>query len=79
MTLLDDYQGLYKLRGVQIVAVMLGNVPGQLLKRTGVDSLLIQVRSCRTTTLLVLTLFSHCRHAWGLYATRSLLICCGHQ
>ncbi|KAF8918070.1 hypothetical protein CPB85DRAFT_1282415 [Mucidula mucida] len=42
MTLLDDYQGLYKLRGVQIVAVMLGNVPGQLLKRTGVDSLLIQ-------------------------------------
>lgn len=44
MTFLDDYEARYKLRGVVIVQEMLRHVPKDLLKRTGVDGLLKQVR-----------------------------------
>jgi hypothetical protein len=44
MTLLDDYEAPYKLRGIRIVAEMLQRVPNDLLKRTGVDVLLFTVR-----------------------------------
>lgn len=44
MTLLDDYEAEYKLRGIVIVGEMLERVPGELLKRTGVDGLLFTVR-----------------------------------
>ncbi|KIY45969.1 hypothetical protein FISHEDRAFT_48262 [Fistulina hepatica ATCC 64428] len=40
MTLLDDYQIQQKLRGVQLVQVMLQRVPVSVLKRTGIDILL---------------------------------------
>ncbi|TDL29607.1 hypothetical protein BD410DRAFT_780065 [Rickenella mellea] len=40
MTFLDDYQAVYKLKGVKLVSEMLANVPKMLLKRTGVDQLL---------------------------------------
>ncbi|KAF7301516.1 hypothetical protein MIND_00717000 [Mycena indigotica] len=42
MTLLDDYEAQYKLAGVRIAAAMLDSVPGSLLKRTGVGSLLLE-------------------------------------
>lgn len=44
MTLLDDYEAEYKLKGIIIVWEMLEKVPGELLKRTGVDGLLFTVR-----------------------------------
>lgn len=44
MTLLDDYEARYKLRGVEIVSEMLRHVPKELLKRTGVDGLIRTVR-----------------------------------
>ena len=44
MTLLDDYEAGYKLRGIVIIGEMLERVPGELLKRTGVDGLLFTVR-----------------------------------
>lgn len=44
MALLDDYEARYKLQGVQIVSVMLQQVPKELLKRTGVDGLIRSVR-----------------------------------
>ncbi|KAI5829782.1 hypothetical protein K523DRAFT_320316 [Schizophyllum commune Tattone D] len=40
MTLLDDYQSAYKLRGIVVVRDMLARVPAGLLKRTGVAALL---------------------------------------
>ncbi|OBZ71884.1 hypothetical protein A0H81_08168 [Grifola frondosa] len=40
MTLLDDYETSNKLRGVHLVAELLDRVPGDLLRRTGVDGLL---------------------------------------
>ncbi|KAI5894425.1 uncharacterized protein SCHCODRAFT_02624635 [Schizophyllum commune H4-8] len=40
MTLLDDYQSAYKLRGNVVVRDMLARVPAGLLKRTGVAALL---------------------------------------
>ncbi|KAG6867752.1 hypothetical protein C0993_011632 [Termitomyces sp. T159_Od127] len=40
MALLDDFETSYKLRGVGIVSEMFLEVPGQLLKRTGVDGLI---------------------------------------
>jgi hypothetical protein len=43
MTLLDDYEAPYKLRGIKIVSEMLERVPKDLLKRTGVDELLFTV------------------------------------
>lgn len=43
MTLLDDFEAPYKIRGVHVVQKMLERVPVDLLKRTGVDSLLFQV------------------------------------
>ncbi|KDR80514.1 hypothetical protein GALMADRAFT_240803 [Galerina marginata CBS 339.88] len=47
MTFLDDYEPKYKLRGVTLVQEMLRHVPGDLLKRTGVDGLLRQsLRTC---------------------------------
>jgi hypothetical protein len=44
MTLLDDYEAPYKLRGIRIVSEMLERVPADLLRRTGVDGLLFSVR-----------------------------------
>lgn len=50
MTFLDDYQVPYKLIGVQMVNMLLEHVPRDILKRTGVDGLIITVnllpRSC---------------------------------
>lgn len=43
MTLLDDYEVRYKIRGAEIVSELLKAVPSELLKRTGVDSLLYTV------------------------------------
>ncbi|KAJ7076314.1 hypothetical protein B0H15DRAFT_864086 [Mycena belliarum] len=60
MALLDDYEPGYKLKGVKILTVMLERVPGSVLKRTGVDSLLsaslgrslTQLQSPETSRLL---------------------------
>ncbi|KAF5357658.1 hypothetical protein D9758_007440 [Tetrapyrgos nigripes] len=41
MTLLDDYQTYHKLQGVQIVLELLQRVPKEVLKRTGLDGLLL--------------------------------------
>ncbi|PBL02090.1 hypothetical protein ARMGADRAFT_1071590 [Armillaria gallica] len=41
MSLLDDYEARYKIKGVRIVSEMLHRVPKTLLKRTGVDGLLL--------------------------------------
>ncbi|KAE9388619.1 hypothetical protein BT96DRAFT_428892 [Gymnopus androsaceus JB14] len=41
MTFLDDYQVPYKLIGVQMVNMLLEHVPRDILKRTGVDGLII--------------------------------------
>ncbi|KAJ6516312.1 hypothetical protein C8R45DRAFT_1087411 [Mycena sanguinolenta] len=41
MALLDDYEARYKLMGVRITSAMLDRVPSSVLKRTGVDSLLM--------------------------------------
>jgi hypothetical protein len=43
MTLLDDYEAVYRLRGIEVVSEMLKQVPKQLLSRTGVDGLLLSV------------------------------------
>lgn len=43
MTLLDDYEVVYKLRGVAIISRMLKTVPPDLLRRTGVDELIFSV------------------------------------
>ena len=44
MTLLDDYEARYKLKGVQVVSRLLEVSPPDLLRRTGIDSLLLNVR-----------------------------------
>ncbi|KAJ7265856.1 hypothetical protein B0H12DRAFT_173170 [Mycena haematopus] len=41
MALLDDYEARYKLMGVRITSTVLDRVPSSVLKRTGVDSLLM--------------------------------------
>ena len=43
MTLLDDYEASYKLRGIAIISQMLKAVPPDLLRRTGVDELIFSV------------------------------------
>ena len=43
MTLLDDHQAKYKLQGVQLVSQLLEVVPPALLRRTGIDTLLLGV------------------------------------
>lgn len=40
MTLLDDYETFYRLRGVNVASDMIQRVPADLLRRTGVDGLL---------------------------------------
>ncbi|KZT20671.1 hypothetical protein NEOLEDRAFT_1075293 [Neolentinus lepideus HHB14362 ss-1] len=47
MTLLDDYEAPYKLRGIRVVSHFLARAPPYLLQRTGVDGLLFS--SLRTT------------------------------
>ncbi|KAK7060110.1 hypothetical protein VNI00_000874 [Paramarasmius palmivorus] len=42
MTMLDDYQVPYKLKGAKIILEMLERVPKDLLKRTGIDGLILQ-------------------------------------
>ncbi|KAJ7895955.1 hypothetical protein B0H14DRAFT_2558408 [Mycena olivaceomarginata] len=62
MALLDDYETRYKLMGVTITSTMLERVPPSVLKRTGLDSLLIaslnrsltQLQSPETPCLLPL-------------------------
>ncbi|KAJ7895953.1 hypothetical protein B0H14DRAFT_3425910 [Mycena olivaceomarginata] len=62
MALLDDYEARYKLMGVTITSTMLERVPPSVLKRTGLDSLLIaslnrsltQLQSPETPRLLPL-------------------------
>jgi len=44
MTLLDDYEAPYKLRGIRVVSDFLARAPPHLLQRTGVDGLLFSVR-----------------------------------
>ena len=51
MSFLDDYQVPYKLCGVRLVFDMLARVPPHLLLRTGVDTLMFNVRS--------IVMFSH--------------------
>lgn len=43
MTLLDDYDTRYKLRGIHLASEMLQSVPPELLRRTGVAGLLFSV------------------------------------
>lgn len=43
MTFLDDYQVPYKLKGVKMVEELLQHVPREILKRTGVDGLILTV------------------------------------
>ncbi|KAJ7783393.1 hypothetical protein B0H14DRAFT_3893827 [Mycena olivaceomarginata] len=62
MALLDDYEARYKFMGVTITSTMLERVPPSVLKRTGLDSLLItslnrsltQLQSPETPRLLPL-------------------------
>ncbi|KAF8591494.1 hypothetical protein K439DRAFT_1553144 [Ramaria rubella] len=49
MTLLDDYQSHYRLKGLIVVSALLDHVPPESLKRTGVDGLLVS--SLRTTMI----------------------------
>ncbi|KAH7931416.1 hypothetical protein BV22DRAFT_998586 [Leucogyrophana mollusca] len=42
MTFLDDYEARYKLCGIQLASNMLKSVPRELLRRTGVDGLLLR-------------------------------------
>ncbi|KAM5532640.1 hypothetical protein V8D89_013684 [Ganoderma adspersum] len=47
MTLLDDYEAKYKLKGVQVVSRLLEVSPPDLLRRTGIDSLLLNsLKTC---------------------------------
>lgn len=55
MTLLDDYETLYRLRGVQVVSEMIERVPADLLRRTGVDGLLFSVGSSQRSASMALT------------------------
>lgn len=50
MTLLDDYETFYKLKGVEVVSELLEHVPPELLRRTGVDGLLVSVRHSAATS-----------------------------
>lgn len=43
LTLVDDYEPSFKLRGILIMTDMLGRVDPITLKRTGLDSLLMTV------------------------------------
>ena len=43
MTLIDDYQAAYKLRGALLALDLLENVPVTILKRTGISQLLLTV------------------------------------
>lgn len=63
MTLLDDYELKYKLRGVQIVDHLLINVPGELLRRTGISGLFYSVR------------FTLCRMNESSHAIQSFKTC----
>jgi Tti2 family len=45
LTFLDDYEAPYKLLGVRMVSEMFKTVPKDLLKRTGIDGLLLSVRA----------------------------------
>lgn len=55
MTLLDDYEFSYKLLGLPVVNHLLDNAPGELIRRTGINGLLITVRTRRPTHTPVLT------------------------
>lgn len=43
MTLLDDHQARYKLQGARLVSQLLYVTPADLLRRTGIDTLLLTV------------------------------------
>ncbi|EJF63083.1 hypothetical protein DICSQDRAFT_103604 [Dichomitus squalens LYAD-421 SS1] len=49
MTMLDDYDAKYKLRGVQLVSQLLEVSPPDLLRRTGIDTLILSsLKTCLT-------------------------------
>ncbi|KAI0723544.1 hypothetical protein C8Q76DRAFT_723258 [Earliella scabrosa] len=49
MTLLDDHQAQYKLRGVRLVSQLLEAAPPELLRRTGIDTLILNsLKTCLT-------------------------------
>ncbi|KAJ3551934.1 hypothetical protein NM688_g4421 [Phlebia brevispora] len=64
MTLLDDYEARYKIPGVRVISEMLDRVPPELLRRTGIDGLILaslqgcftSLRKPETPTLLRLTI-----------------------
>src|ERR1700730_3578080 len=72
MTLLDDYEAKYKLQGVKIVSEMLGRVPPELLRRTGIDRLLLTVGIC------VLIFFDPLLTCETLGWSKSLTTCLHH-
>lgn len=47
MTMLDDYEASRKVQGIKIVSEMLGKVPKDLLRRTGVDGLIFTVSAAQ--------------------------------
>lgn len=82
MALLDDYQAVQKLKGVKIVSEMLKNVPKELLKRTGVETLLVTVgHSHSRPSTMALILISHRTspsiHASHTYKAPKHLTCYG--
>jgi hypothetical protein len=54
MTLLDDYDPPFKIRGIHILNEMLKPVDPKLLKRTGIDTLLFSV--CPVLSVMVMRL-----------------------
>jgi hypothetical protein len=43
MTVVDDFKAIYRVEGIRIVREILKKVPGNLLKRTGIDGLFLNV------------------------------------
>jgi hypothetical protein len=71
MTLLDDYEAVYKLCGVRLVSQMLERVPAELLRRTGIDGLLLLVKPRNLFT-------ASPRPHHYLYSFQSLNTCLNH-
>jgi hypothetical protein len=68
MTLVDDYEPVFKLRGILAMTGMLERVDASLLKRTGLDVLLLNVcNDCHSVLFSVTALnnnlsqSSHCQ------------------
>lgn len=63
MTLLDDYQAKYRLKGIALVSDMLDTVPTKLLKRTGIGELFATVRSSSVSSAVNLP-YGAVTHHW---------------